>query len=166
MSSPDDSGPHDFDFFFGDWDVAHHRRTDFLDPASEWEEFAAVSRCWSLFGGAANIDEMDCPTEGFMGLTLRLFDRETEQWSLNWSSSRSGKLFPPVYGRFGANGRGEFYGNDEHDGKAVRVRFVWSGISASTARWEQAFSVDEGESWLINWTMRFTRQAASQTTRV
>lgn len=166
MSSPQQptahiSGPHDFDFFFGDWDVAHRRRTDFLDPASGWEEFAAVNRCWSLFDGAANIDEMDCPTEGFKGLTLRLFDRETEEWSLNWSSSRTGRLFPPVFGRFGADGSGAFHGDDEHDGKAVRVRFVWSGISATTARWEQAFSVDGERTWLINWTMQFTRRATA-----
>lgn len=158
------SSPHDFDFFFGDWDVAHRRRTAFLDPASEWREFGAVSRCWSLFGGAANIDEMDCSGEGFMGLTLRLFDRETEEWSLNWSSSRSGKLFPPVVGRFGADGRGEFHGDDEYDGRPLRVRFVWSGISADTALWEQAFSVDGGRNWLTNWTMRFTRRTVSGTT--
>ncbi|MEU6768422.1 hypothetical protein ABZ916_38690 [Streptomyces sp. NPDC046853] len=158
------SSPHDFDFFFGDWDVAHRRRKDFLDPAGEWEEFTAVSRCWSLFGGAANIDEMDCSGEGFMGLTLRLFDRETEDWSLNWSSSRSGKLFPPVFGRFGADGRGEFHGDDTYDGRPVRVRFVWSGISARTAVWEQAFSVDSGQTWLDNWSMRFTRRVVSGTT--
>lgn len=169
------SSPHDFDFFFGDWDVAHRRRTDFLDPASGWREFTAVSRCWSLFGGAANIDEMDCPGEGFMGLTLRLFDRATEEWSLHWSSSRSGTLFPPMYGRFGADGRGEFYGDDEYDGKEVRARYVWSDISPGpglsrasdvspgTARWEQAFSLDEGKTWLVNWTMRFTRPAVTGT---
>lgn len=100
------------------------------------------------------------PYLGSKGLTLRLFDRETEQWSLNWSSSRTGKLFPPVTGRF-EDGRGEFYGDDTHDGKDVRVRFVWSGVSESGARWEQAFSVDDGASWVTNWTMDFTRPKAS-----
>ncbi|MEU6552034.1 hypothetical protein ABZ915_17385 [Streptomyces sp. NPDC046915] len=156
------SSPHDFDFFHGEWTVLHRRRTDFLDPDSGWEEFRATSRCWPLFGGAANIDEIDMPHLGSKGLTLRLFDQESRQWSLNWSSSRSGKLFPPVVGRF-ADGRGEFHGDDTHDGKDVRVRFVWSGTSPAAARWEQAFSVDGGETWVTNWIMEFTRPEASGT---
>ncbi|GAA3986623.1 hypothetical protein [Streptomyces plumbiresistens] len=154
------SSPRDFDFLHGEWEVRHRRRTDFLDPDSGWEEFGATSRCWSLFDGAANIDEIDMPHLGSKGLTLRLFDRENERWSLNWSSSRSGKLFPPVTGRF-EGGRGEFYGDDTHDGKDVRVRFVWSGISATTARWEQAFSVDGGATWVTNWSMDFSRPSGT-----
>ncbi|POX48219.1 hypothetical protein [Streptomyces sp. Ru72] len=150
------SSPRDFDFLHGEWQVLNRRRTDFLDPGSGWEEFTATSRCRPLFDGAANVDEIDMPHLGSKGLTLRLFDRETEQWSLNWSSSTSGKLFPPVIGQFDG-GRGEFHGDDEHDGKDVRVRFVWSGVSPTAARWEQAFSVDGGETWVTNWVMEFSR---------
>lgn len=154
------SSPHDFDFFHGDWEVHHRRRTDFLDPDSGWEEFPSTSRCWPLFDGAANIDEIDMPYLGSKGLTLRLFEPDTGLWTLNWSSSRSGRLFPPVAGRF-EDGRGEFIGDDTHEGKDVRVRFVWSGVSATGARWEQAFSLDDGETWLTNWTMDFTRPPVS-----
>jgi hypothetical protein len=156
------SSPHDFDFFHGDWEVLNRRRTDFLEPGSDWVEFPATHRCWPLFDGAANIDEIDMPYLGSKGLTLRLFDTGTKEWSLNWSSSGTGKLFPPVVGRFGGD-RGEFYGDDTHEGKDVRVRFVWSGVSPTAAHWEQAFSVDGGETWVTNWTMDFTRPPASGT---
>ncbi|QIY65392.1 hypothetical protein HEP85_32080 [Streptomyces sp. RPA4-2] len=155
------SGPHDFDFLHGDWNVHNRRLADFLDDGNDWEEFPATSRCWSLFDGAANIDEMAVPGQGWKGLTLRLFDPAAREWSLNWSSSRGGKLFPPVTGAFGSDGRGVFHGEDTHDGKDVGVRFVWSGISAATARWEQAFSVDGERTWVTNWVMEFTRPAAS-----
>jgi hypothetical protein len=165
------SSPHDFDFFHGEWQVANRRRTDFLDPDSDWEEFPATHWCRPLFDGAANIDEIDMPHLGAKGLTLRLFDTEREEWSLSWSSSRTGKLFPPVVGRFDGD-RGEFYGDDTlpHSrlrssggapiGKEVRVRYVWSGVSPAAARWEQAFSTDGGASWVTNWTMDFTRRAS------
>ncbi|MEW2044756.1 hypothetical protein [Streptomyces sp. NPDC005476] len=183
------SGAHDFDFLHGDWDVRHRRRTDFLDPGSDWEEFWSTCRCRPLFDGAANIDEIDMPHLGAKGLTLRLFDRESGQWSLNWSSSLSGRLFPPVIGGFGAadgsagpdgasrgsrgsgenrggsragRDRGEFYGEDTHDGQDVRARFVWSGVCDSSARWEQAFSLDGGQTWLTNWVMDFTRPGAAR----
>ncbi|MYW62661.1 hypothetical protein GTY65_00990 [Streptomyces sp. SID8379] len=167
------STAHDFDFFFGEWDVTHRRRLDFLDPESGWEEFGATSSCRPLFGGAANIDEMPVPARGWTGMTLRLFDPVTRLWSLNWSTDRTGRLFPPVHGRFAPDGRGEFVGADTHDGKDVRVRFTWSGISATTARWEQAFSVDgdvyepdEDRTWLVNWSMDFTRRATGAAPRL
>ncbi|MEU2916237.1 hypothetical protein ACWCQ0_37015 [Streptomyces massasporeus] len=154
------SSPHDFDFFHGDWDVRHRRRTDFLDPDSAWEEFPATSRCLPLFDGAANLDEIDMPHLSAKGATLRLFDRESEQWSLYWASSVSGTLFPPVVGRF--EGRiGTFYGDDTYDGKDIRARFVWSGISATSARWEQAFRVDGADGWVTNWIMEFTRPSGT-----
>lgn len=35
---------------------------------------------------------------------------------------------------------------------------VWSGTAAESPRWEQFFSLDEGTSWIHNWTMDFTRR--------
>ncbi|MCY0954836.1 hypothetical protein [Streptomyces sp. H27-S2] len=150
----------DFDFLVGSWDVANRRRVDFLDADSPWEEFPAVSRISRHFGGGASFDEIDFPTKGAGGLTLRLFDREREEWSLYWASGRTGTLFPPVVGRFDGD-RGVFEGEDTHDGKDVRVRYVWSGTSGTSGaapRWEQAFSLDGGATWLDNWTMDFTRR--------
>lgn len=114
------------------------------------------------------------PHLGSKGLTLRLFDPSTRQWSLNWSSSTSGRLFPPVFGHFTGD-RGEFYGDDTPlsaslergtpIGKDVRVRFAWSGVSDASARWEQAFPVDGGDTWVTEWTMDFTRPSATGAAR-
>ncbi|MBD9721890.1 hypothetical protein [Streptomyces caniscabiei] len=41
-------------------------------------------------------------------------------------------------------------------GEDVRVRFVWSDTTATSARWEQAFSLDDGASRLTNWVMEFS----------
>ncbi|MDF9814566.1 hypothetical protein [Streptomyces sp. SPB162] len=148
----------DFDFLVGSWDVANRWRTDFLDGTSEWEEFPAVSHASRHFEGGANLDEIIFPTKEFAGLTLRLYDPEREEWSLYWASKRTGTLFPPVIGRFGQDGVGEFYGDDTHAGREIRARFVWSGITEDSARWEQAFSVDGEKTWVTNWIMEFTRR--------
>ncbi|TVT30566.1 hypothetical protein FNH05_29045 [Amycolatopsis rhizosphaerae] len=146
-----------FDFLAGAWNVRNRWLTDFLDETSGWEEFPAVSRGTRHFDGAASFDEIEFPTKGFAGLTLRLYDPARDEWSLYWASRRTGTLFPPVVGRFEGE-RGEFHGDDTHAGRPVRVRFVWSGITARTARWEQAFSTDGGLTWTTNWVMELTRR--------
>jgi hypothetical protein len=147
----------DFDFFVGTWDVANRWRTSFLDSSSDWEEFPGVTVAQRVFDGAASFDEIVFPTKGFSGLTLRLYNPETADWSLYWASKRTGTLFPPVAGHFTGD-RGEFYGDDTHDGKDVRARFIWSDITADSAHWEQAFSLDGEHTWLTNWTMNLTRR--------
>jgi hypothetical protein len=63
---------------------------------------------------------------------------------------------PLVVGHF-TDGVGTFYGDDTHDGVSVRVRYLWSDITPDSARWEQAFSTDEGTTWQPNWIITFTR---------
>jgi hypothetical protein len=89
-------------------------------------------------------------------MSLRLFDPQRQEWTIYWADNRNGLLQPPVAGGF-RDGRGEFYGDDAHEGTPVRVRYVWSGISESSARWEQAFSVDAEATWETNWIMELRR---------
>lgn len=147
----------DFDFYVGTWDIANRRRVDYLDEASPWEEFPAVSVAARHFDGAANIDEITFPTKGWAGLTVRLYDPATSLWSLYWISRSAPVITTPVTGRF-VNGRGEFVNDEAWDGVPVRVRFLWTDISDTTARWEQAFSRDGGSTWLPNWVMESTRR--------
>ena len=147
----------DFDFFTGTWDVTNRRRTDFLDPDSEWEKFPGISHASRHFDGIANFDEITFPTKGYSGLTLRLRNPDTGQWSLYWVSERNPVLFPPVTGQF-KDGIGEFFCEDSYNDVPVLVRYRWSGITATSALWEQAFSTDGGETWLDNWYMNMTRR--------
>jgi hypothetical protein len=149
-------GLHDFDFLFGRWQVANRRLKRRLAGCSDWEEFPSAVNCESRLGGLANVEEHVMPTMGFSGLAVRTFDLARGAWSIYWIGSEDGRLQPPVVGRF-RDGRGEFHGEDVHQGRPVRVRYVWSDITAHAARWEQAFSADGGASWETNWVMEFRR---------
>jgi hypothetical protein len=148
----------DFDFLVGAWDVTNRWLADFLDPDSGWEEFPGVSRASRHFDGAASFDEICFPTKSLAGITLRLYDPSARTWSLYWASKRTGTLFPPVVGGF-ADGVGEFFGADTYNGVPIVARFRWSGITPDSARWEQAFSADGGQTWVDNWYMDLTRQS-------
>ena len=153
-----DDGRRDFIFMYGRWRVTHRRLKARGVGCKEWDRFAGSSFCQGLMGGLCNVDENDFPERGFQGLTLRTFDVEKGQWSIYWVDSKSGVLQAPVHGRF-ENGEGRFYGDDVDDGRPVKVVYVWNEITASSARWSQAFSYDDGKTWETNWTMAFTRTA-------
>jgi len=152
------TGTGDFDFFVGSWDGRHRRLRARLAGCDEWDEFSSTTRCWSLLGGAANIDELSVPDRGFSGLSLRLLDPASGNWSIYWANSRDGVLqLPPVVGRFDG-GVGLFFSDEVQEGRPVRVRFTWSEITPASARWDQAFSADGGQTWEPNWIMEFTRR--------
>jgi hypothetical protein len=157
-AAPPTGSVHDFGFFVGDWDVRHRRLAKWLAGSDDWDEFGSTTRCWQLFGGAANLDEIKVPERGFTGASLRLFDPVASTWSIYWANSKYGQLqLPPVVGGF-SDGTGLFYARDQHDGKPVAVRYIWSGITDHSARWEQAFSPDDGQTWEVNWIMDFSRR--------
>jgi hypothetical protein len=148
----------DFDFFVGSWDVANRRLVQPLSGSDDWDEFPGTSTCVTAWDGAANFDQITFPTKGFRGLTVRMYNPAAEHWSIYWANSRRGVLdLPPMIGRFGRDGTGEFFGTEAFDGRQVPIRFVWDGITATTARWAQAYSPDAGETWETNWVMDFTR---------
>lgn len=146
----------DFDFLNGEWRVANRRLKERLAGGSDWDEFLSTARLQTMLGGVANVDEFDCSARGFKGMTVRALDLEKKRWSIWWINSARGVLEPPVHGGF-RDGKGLFYGDDVHDGRAVKVRFLWTA-DASHPRWEQAFSPDGGASWETNWIMEFSRR--------
>jgi hypothetical protein len=100
--------------------------------------------------------EVQNATSRIQGLSLRLYNPESDQWSIYWSNARDGALGPAMVGRF-TNGRGEFYNQEMFEGKAVYVRFIFSDVTGVSFRLEQAFSVDGGKTWEPNWIAQFTR---------
>jgi hypothetical protein len=146
---------HDFDFIAGAWTFENRRLKQRWVGSNDWDEFPAID-CGAVYlGSVVNIDELAFPTKGWSGVTFRTFDLEKRQWSIYWVNSKTGKMFPPVVGGFEGD-RGEFYGEDEDDGKPIKVRFLWIKRGPDHAHWEQAFSVD-GKTWEVNWMNDLTR---------
>lgn len=150
------SGAHDFDFEFGDWKV-HHR---IKRPNGEWLEIEGTSSTRPIMGGLGNVEDnvFHRPIGQTRGVALRAYDPATATWAIWWVDGRAphGAIDPPVKGRFD-NGVGTFHSDSEVDGKPVRTRFIWSQITQTSARWEQAYSHDAGATWDTNWIMEFRR---------
>jgi hypothetical protein len=145
-----------FDFFLGHWRAKNRRLAKHFQQSNDWSTFEASHHCVSLLDGLGNMDELRSDTHGLMGMSIRLFNRTSAKWHIWWVSSKDGILQPPVVGSF-RNGQGVFEGHDELGGRPILVRFVWYDITPNNAKWQQAFSPDEGATWEVNWVMEFTR---------
>jgi len=162
MNQPESaaSGVHDFDFLIGCWNVQHRRLRERLANGHDWVDFKGTTVVQILLGGNGNIDDnvLELPGETYRALSLRSFDPKSQLWSIWWLDGRSpqGPLDPPVRGGF-QDGVGTFYADDTFNGRPIRVRFVWSDITPTSARWAQSFSADGGQTWETNWTMEFVR---------
>jgi hypothetical protein len=152
------NGSRDFDFEIGTWKTQLKRRLRPLTGSNEWAEYDGTSIVTKVLGGKANLVELDVtgPTGHIEGMSLRLYNPDARQWSLNFSNAASGTLTPPVIGEF-KNGRGEFYGADTLGGRAILVRFVIFDVTPNSAKFEQAFSNDGGKTWEVNWIAVDTR---------
>lgn len=154
-ASAERDGQHDFDFIFGRWKVHLERKAAGTD---RWTQSDGVGIYRKVWGGRANLNEFftEGPSGRVEGLTLRTYNPETHQWSLYWATSRDGILSSAQVGQF-AHGKGEFYAQDNSDGKSILVRYVWSTSTPTSAHFEQAFSEDGGQSWDVNWISDMVR---------
>jgi hypothetical protein len=151
-------GQHDFDFQFGSWKTHLSRLLHPLTGSTTWVEYDGTTVVRKVWNGRANLVELDADgTQGhFEGVNLRLYNPQSRQWSLNFASSRDGSFGPPSIGEF-KNRRGEFYDQETFNGRAIFVRFVISDITPASCRFEQAFSVNGGKTWEVNWIATDTR---------
>lgn len=151
-------GSHDFDFEIGNWKTHIHRLLHPLTGSTNWADYDGTSVVTKVWGGKANLVELEVGGSAgrIEGLSLRLYNPQSHQWSLNFAGSSTGELSVPTVGAF-KNGRGEFYDQERINGRMVLVRNVWSDITANSGRFVQSFSADGGKTWEANWIATDTR---------
>ncbi|HTV60480.1 MAG TPA: hypothetical protein VMJ93_16525 [Verrucomicrobiae bacterium] len=151
-------GRHDFDFEEGSWKIHLSRLVHPLTGSTDWEQFDGTTVTQEVWAGKAFLEqfEADAPSGHIEGLTLRLFNPQSRQWSLYWASSRTGTVGEPTIGEF-KNGRGECYDQEPFNGRVIFVRYIWSDITSNSAHFEQSFSEDGGKTWEVNWITDQTR---------
>jgi hypothetical protein len=156
--TPQRDGRKDFDFEIGTWKTRLKRLQKPLSGSTVWVEYEGTTVVRKVWDGRANLAELiaEGPAGRFEGLSLRLYDPETRQWSLNFANARGGGMAAATTGEF-KNGRGEFYNQETYNGRAIFVRFVISDITPNSCRFEQSFSEDGGKTWEVNWIAVDTR---------
>ena len=151
-------GQHDFDFHLGKWKSTIKRLLHPLTGSTTWVPMTGTLDARKVWDGRAQIEELEA--DGSSGhiedLLLFLYNPQSHQWSLNAAASNDGTMNTPMIGEF-KNGRGEFFDQESFKGRAILVRQVWSDITPTSHRVEQAFSDDGGKTWEINFIANLER---------
>jgi hypothetical protein len=154
-------GQHDFDFEIGTWKTQLSRLVKPLTGSTTWVKYEGTTIVRKVWNGRANLVELavDGPAGRLEGLSLRLYNPQARQWSLNFSNVNGGTLSEAMIGEF-RNGRGEFFAQESFNDRVILVRFVISPITPDSYRFEQSFSDDGGKTWEVNWIAIDTRVGA------
>jgi hypothetical protein len=154
----ENDGRNDFDFLLGTWKVHHRSLKARLKGSTEWLEFNSTMVNRKILSGLGNIDEniIHAPTGLVHAITLRLFNPESKEWSIYWTTDQAGALAVPMIGGF-SDSRGQFYSQEVFEGRHIFNRYTWSKITANSCQWEQAFSEDGGKTWETNSIWEFMR---------
>jgi len=79
-------------------------------------------------------------------------------------TTRNRKLVKPLSGddtwESFEGGVGLLHSRELWEGRPILVRYQWIDITPRSARWQQAFSPDDGASWEVNWIADHTRVGA------
>ena len=135
-----------FDFWLGEWDLA-------------WGENGRGRNVISKILAGKVIQEQftsvpDDDSAPLIGLSLSVFNARTGQWQQTWVDNQGSYL--------------DFKGGMVDDkmilsreavieGQPVQQRMVWHNIQADALDWSSERSDDGGESWQVQWAIRYRR---------
>jgi hypothetical protein len=151
-------GQHDFDFDVGVWRTDIVRRLHPLTGPEETVQMTGTVKVTPLWNGRAQVEEIqaNAPKGHWEGMTVFLYDPEARQWSMNFAGGSVGKMTPPTVGAM-QDGRIQLYGEDTFDGRAVKIRAVWSDFTPTSHTYREYVSGDDGKTWVLYFTGRKTK---------
>ncbi len=151
----------DFDFLLGKWSVRNSVLKERLKDSDDWVEYTAQADVWKIMDGMVIIDEFRTIRGGREETSgsYRIYNENTKEWTIYWSSTAYPDLglLPQVKGKFGADGKAEFYGEESYKGGTVKIKWAWNDMNTDSPRWEQAYFDEKNNRWEVNWTMVFER---------
>ncbi|KRP98766.1 hypothetical protein AOQ72_16840 [Bradyrhizobium yuanmingense] len=93
--------PHDLDALHGRWHTSVRRLVNPLQGSNDWAEYEGTGDVTPLLGGKASVAKLDVtgPQGRIHGVSVRLFDRQAQRWTFQFTSIACGVLDPGIAGQ-------------------------------------------------------------------
>jgi hypothetical protein len=132
-----------FDFFVGKWDAAWGKDLHGTNQITKRWNRVVVEE----FNGHPGM-----PLEGH---SVSVYDVNTKLWKQTWVDNEGSYL--DFMGGF-ADGKMALSRSFAKDGKTVQQRMVWFDITPNAFKWNWERSLDGGQTWEVQWAIRYTRR--------
>lgn len=152
-------GSHDFDWEVGVWKTHLRVLRQNADGTAAWVTYEGTSNVIPIWNCRADMVQLEATGPGgrhIEAINLRLYDKATRQWNLNFANVEAALFGVPTIGEF-RDGIGTFYDEEPIGGREALVRGMWSRITATSAHFVQSISDDGGQTWQTNWIADDTR---------
>jgi hypothetical protein len=151
-------GSKDFDFLYGSWNVHTRILRKLFAHSHVWIDCDGRDIVKPFANGSGNLEvgDIHCPDGTTSGITPRIYNATTHQWSLYWATEGKGLSGPPQVGHFYPNGVGVFDTYYTYRGIPTVARYRWR-VQNGHPYFEQLYSKDNGKTWELNWTSVYTR---------
>lgn len=133
-----------FDFWVGEWELS-------------WgAEGKGTNRVTKILGGCVVQEEFDgTPATPLVGKSVSTFNKQMGQWQQTWVDN-NGAYLDFVGGMEGE--RMVLAREAVREGKSFLQRMVFYNIGADALDWNWERSLDEGESWEVQWQIHYARK--------
>ncbi len=103
-----------------------------------------------------NFQILEGQSKGFRGTSISVYQARFKKWKQAWADNQGG--YYDFTGKFEGDKRifqtGVF---DTKDGKKFTQRMVFYNITSDAMTWDWESSNDGGETWTLNWRIRYSR---------
>lgn len=141
-----------FDFWIGEWDVS-------------WDEGEGnigrgINVVQKILGGTViqeNFRITEGGQSGFKGTSISVYQQRFERWKQAWADNNGGYF--DFTGEADADKR--IFRTDVQelaDGRMLVQRMVFYDITNDSLMWDWEASYDGGETWELNWRIRYLRR--------
>ncbi len=139
-----------FDFWVGDWEVS-------------WDEQGGKvgrgkNRVVKILGNSViqeNFEVAEGSSKGYLGTSISVYNPRTKVWHQGYVDNQ-GAYINLIGDRQGERRIFQTL-PEERDGKTIVRRMVFYDITSGSFSWDWESSEDGGETWKLNWRIRYTR---------
>ncbi|MEM9680337.1 MAG: hypothetical protein AAF901_08445, partial [Bacteroidota bacterium] len=141
-----------FDFWVGSWDATWDEPNGKIGKGTN-----TISKILDDSVILENFVITEGQSTGFKGTSISVYQKQLKTWKQSWADSQTNFF----YFKGSKDGDKRIFQTDVFDlpdGKKSTQRMVFDNIETDSFIWNWESSIDGGQTWTLNWQIRYNRK--------